>query len=177
MNGHKVFARMSLVLGLVLLTTILIVASPVPTYAQSPVKIMPIGDSITEGSDGNGYRKPLHAALTADGFDIDFVGSLEDGDFGDIQHEGHWGETADWFLEGTPSKIYGWASVYQPDIVLIHLGTNDIRHGEGVDSTINDLGLLIDELRSVNPEITILLAQIIPWDGELNIRACASLEQ
>ena len=40
----------------------------------------------------------------------------------DINHEGHWGWRADEVL----AKIDGWAEQTTPDIVLVHLGSNDI---------------------------------------------------
>jgi len=133
-----------------------------PVHAQSTaVKIMPLGDSITMGADNNGYRKPLYFLLADWGYVTDFVGILSDGDFPDREHEGHWGWTADMVLAG----IYAWTLADQPDIVLMHLGTNDIDFGDSVASTITELGQIIDKIRSINPGVIILLAQIIPSTG------------
>ncbi len=54
------------------------------SYAGVPVKIMPLGDSITFGlgSDLNtGYRQPLFLMLTETGYEVDFVGNQENGLF------------------------------------------------------------------------------------------------
>ena len=59
------------------------------------ITIMPLGDSITKGSqstDVNGYRRDLKDLLVSSGYDVNFVGSLHDGTFVDKQHEGH-----EWF--------------------------------------------------------------------------------
>lgn len=78
-----------------------------------PVRIMPLGDSITEGvqsdsdTSGNpdldtpalavrvGYRKQLFTLLNSSGYSFDFVGSNSDGyqSFSDSEHEGHPGYT------------------------------------------------------------------------------------
>ena len=131
-------------------------------------RIMPIGDSITEASGSrNSYRRPLWHLLNDAGIDVNFVGSRNgnrDGqvpnpDF-DSDHEGHWGWRADRFLQN--NRIDGWAQTHQPDVALIHLGTNDIFQDQSVSGTINEIGDIIDRLRSVNPDIIVLLAQIIP---------------
>ena len=131
-------------------------------------RIMPLGDSITEASGSrNSFRRPLWQALNDAGFDTDFVGSRSgnrDGeapnpDF-DTDHEGHWGWRADRFLNN--NNILNWAQTHRPDVALIHLGTNDIFNGQSVSSTISELGEIIDDLRTANPDIAILLAQIIP---------------
>lgn len=47
-----------------------------------PVKILPLGASITWGhlsSTGNGYRQPLREKLIKDGWNVDMVGSKHNG--------------------------------------------------------------------------------------------------
>jgi lysophospholipase L1-like esterase len=129
------------------------------------VKIMPLGDSITQGfvSDST-WRYYLYQQLRNAGYGVDFVGSqhtLTDGydphlDY-DQDHEGHSGWRADQVL----AQISGWANATHPDVVLIHLGTNDLRAGQTPQSTINEIGQISDVLRSVNPNVKIVLAQII----------------
>ena len=50
--------------------------------SDNPVlRIMPLGDSITHGSQsvrGNGYRAPLYVALTNLGYNVDYVGTQTD---------------------------------------------------------------------------------------------------
>jgi acyl-CoA thioesterase-1 len=131
-------------------------------------RIMPIGDSITEAEGPyNSYRRPLWQMLNDAGIDTDFVGSRSgnrDGqvpnpDF-DTDHEGHWGWRADRFLRD--NNIQTWSQTYVPDVILIHLGTNDIFQGQGVSGTINDIGQIIDIVRDANPRVIVLVAQIIP---------------
>lgn len=130
-------------------------------------RIMPLGDSITSGANTATYRFWLWYDLLENGFNVDFVGS-QVGTYGgglypdfDQDHEGHGGWTADQIL----AHIGAWAETYQPQMVLVHLGTNDLYLGQSIASTLAELGMIIDELRVANPTVHVLLAQIIPATG------------
>ncbi len=131
---------------------------------SDPIRIMALGDSITQGHT-HSYRQPLWLALRAAGMQVDFVGSLDrthaaDGpaqDY-DSDHEGHWGWRGDQVLE----RIDGWAQQAAPDVVLIHLGTNDLRMGKSPRQTTRDVLRIIDRLRAHNPRVHVLVASIIP---------------
>jgi len=137
-----------------------------------PWRIMPIGDSITEASGSrDSYRRPLWHLLNDAGLDIEFVGSRSgnrDGqvpnpDF-DTEHEGHWGWRADQIITGAYGKV-GLSELldrYTPDIVLIHLGSNDIFQGEATGDVISDIRNIVRVLIRANPDIAILIAQLIP---------------
>jgi acyl-CoA thioesterase I len=151
---------------------VIVLASVLLPAATIPTKIMPLGDSITDGlTQYQCYRYYLDSLLNHAGYAHDLVGSLNttsDGLVGsgyDPDHEGHWGMAAHQLLP----FIGGYARSARPDIVLMHLGTNDIASEtptENItvvaDRTILELGAIIDTLRSVNPTVTIFLAQIIP---------------
>jgi parallel beta-helix repeat protein len=147
-------------------------ATPENGSTANPVKIMPLGDSITQMyADHDSYRRPLWHLLQSGGFTVDFVGSQNLNKNGppphpdfDMDHEGHSGWRADEIL----TQIENWATTFQPDIVLIHLGSNDIFQYQSNSGTIFELGQIIDKLRLVNPNIKILLAQIIPSIYEAN---------
>ena len=51
---------------------------------------------------------------------------------------------------------------YTPDIVLLHLGTNDVFKRQSASSTIHDLEEIIKLLRADNPHVVVLLAELIP---------------
>ena len=53
--------------------------------------------------------------------------------------------------------------------MLSHIGTNDLCQKQTVSSTITDIGNIIDVLRTVNPHIQILLAQLI---GQASFEDC-----
>ena len=133
---------------------------------SSATRIMPLGDSITQAdADHDSYRRPLWQRLEASGARVDFVGSQRAhhrgepprADF-DIDHEGHWGWRVDEVLE----HIDGWIEDAQPDVVLIHLGTNDLIQRQGVPGTLEELSALVDALRASLPGVRIVMAQIIP---------------
>ena len=136
--------------------------SPTP---ERTIHIMPLGDSITESYKGlPTYRYYLWRLAMTRGYRIDFIGSKH-GAFGglpahtdfDMDHEGHNGWSADEILV----RIAEWVTIQPPDIVLIHLGHNDLCQGKSVQDTVNDLGAIIDTLRAANPRVSILLAQVI----------------
>ena len=133
------------------------------------VKIMPLGDSITHGfTNANSYRRVLWKLLTNSGYSVDFVGSLTTGydgpvpnpDF-DLNHEGHRGYETYQIRD----NINAWATANPPDIVLLHIGTNDAKSHTNATTTTNLIAQIIDLLRVVNPNVKILLAQIIPLNG------------
>jgi lysophospholipase L1-like esterase len=127
------------------------------------IKIMPLGDSITygEGIVGyGGYRNLLGALLESDGYIIDFVGSQRSGEdvLPDADNEGHPG----WRISNIRDAIdsEGWLETYQPDVILLHIGSNDLRYGNAV-YTRNNLSALLDDILSRLPQTHIIVAQII----------------
>ncbi|WP_051859308.1 SGNH/GDSL hydrolase family protein [Streptomyces xanthophaeus] len=88
-------------LALLTATSALGLASTPAVAAPRPVpplvKIMPLGDSITEGagsSAGVGYRAPLWELISAQSrYTPDFVGSRSSGSVTDPDNEGHGGYT------------------------------------------------------------------------------------
>jgi len=142
------------------------------------VKILPLGDSITCASKYKvSYRYPLWKQLIDAGGKIQYVGSQTEKGNGGREwdaykntlfppaNEGHSGWRADQILHGLKSGEKGlsnWLVNYKPDIVLIHLGTNDLYQKQTPESTRDDIHNIINKLRSKNPRIKILLAEIIP---------------
>ena len=130
---------------------------------RSKLKIMPLGDSITEGFSGrHSYRWPLWQLIRQAGFDVDFVGSVNsegapDDEF-DPDHEGHWGFSTVQILNPLP----GWLALNTPDIVLLHIGTNDVHRCRSIAETAATTEDIIDVIHSHNPKAIVLLAKIIP---------------
>ena len=151
--------RMLIVAGLICTTCIL--------HADAAAKrIMPLGDNITASTAGQAsYRYWLWKSLGEIGFNVEFVGSQEENTGGppvpadfDTDHEGHAGFTADQLL----AEVTTFATDHQPDMVLLHIGSNDIFSGQTIASTLTGIEEIIDALRAVNPSIIILVAQVIP---------------
>jgi lysophospholipase L1-like esterase len=55
-----------------------------------------------------------------------------------------------------------WLKGYTPDIVLLHIGTNDVYDGQSTQSIVDEIKEIIDLLRSDNPRVTVFLARLIP---------------
>jgi hypothetical protein len=148
------------------------------------VSIMPLGNSITEAKKGRAsYRCWLWKMLTDAGIAVDFVGSrtgVYNGRIGlhvesacpyeafDEDHEGHYSWKVGDVLYGGdcyncyPGTLGGWLKDNLPDIVLLHLGSNDIGgKGKSGEPALEHLGFMIDTLRAYNASVVVLLATLI----------------
>ena len=136
--------------------------------AQSPVRIMPLGDSITAGPGC--WRAFLWGQLRTAGYtNIDFVGGVSDGGgcnpgFAyDFDHEGHSGFSITGIADG--NQLPPWLSAARPDIIVMHLGTNDMWGGWiPLETKVTALTRLIGQMRAQNPNIRIVASQIIPMN-------------
>lgn len=135
----------------------------------SPARIMPLGDSITYGEPPDdpilvtGYRKPLYQTLFNSGYSFDFVGSLQHGDSAsfDIDHEGHggWGAKADrGYGGGIAPTVQQFLTDHPADVVLLHIGTNDISDGT---QNVNDIAEILDNIDLISENIVVVLGLII----------------
>ncbi len=147
---------------------------------SNPCKILPLGDSITYGvnDEGNGgYRGPLFAAAVAAGQKITFNGSLSNGPAtvsGQTfpkKNEGHsgWGISEVTPYSGgnagiatvIPSPAFSSNSGGTPEIVLLHIGTND-SGSFSASQMVTDLNGLLDKIMTNAPNALVVVAQIIP---------------
>lgn len=80
-----------------------------------------------------------------------------------MQHEGHWGWTAEQVLTRAGSNIHTWMPEYDcsPTCTLIHLGTNDICRRVSADDVVRKLDEIINILQH-EFQTTVLLAVPIP---------------
>ena len=134
---------------------------------------MPLGDSITwdwhyndsrTDAQRHGYRNYLWYKLQAANEDVDFVGSRNNGgavtpSF-DGDNEGYTGYTTHQIADLVYSKL----QQTSPDVILLHIGTNDSMY-----SSPTDMSGLIDILNKIDTyeknyhtHITVVLARIIP---------------
>lgn len=120
---------------------------------QAVVKIMPLGDSITydntyaddedprPAGKRSGYRNYLWYKLQDANYSVDFVGSQVAGQ--DIKppfdpdNEGHPG----WTTYDIAEHTYDYMVNSQPDIVLLHIGTNDrtTTSPEGIEIILDEI--------------------------------------
>ncbi|MFC7277532.1 cellulose binding domain-containing protein [Paractinoplanes rhizophilus] len=135
--------------------------SAVAAESNGGVRVMPLGDSITDGTQvPGGYRIGLWQRLAAGGYRVDFVGSQANGpsSLGDHDHEGHPG----WRIDQIDANINGWLAATTPRTVLLHIGTNDVLQNYNVSTAPNRLSTLIDHITAAAPNADVFVATIIP---------------
>jgi lysophospholipase L1-like esterase len=145
-------------------------AAPARAESNGGVKVMPLGDSITEGTQvPGGYRIGLWEQLAAGGHRVDFVGSQFNGPaaLGDHDHEGHPG----WRIDQIDANVTTWMRTSAPRDVLLHIGTNDLLQGRQSGAT-NRLGTLLDRITAAAPNTDVFVATLIPIAGrDADVRA------
>lgn len=157
---RKLLAGLTLFLAV---TSTTAVAQSSPAFAAESnggVKIMPLGDSITDGLTVPGaYRIELWKKLVAAKYTVDFVGSMSNGPstLGDRDHEGHSG----WTIAQIDAQINKWLKAYQPRTILLHIGTNDMYQSPATAPA--RLGTLIDHITTQAPQAEVFVATIIPF--------------
>ncbi|MGH9380010.1 MAG: SGNH/GDSL hydrolase family protein [Thermoanaerobaculia bacterium] len=155
--------------------------------AGEAVRILPLGDSITEGIDArSSYRYWLDRGLREAGVELDFVGSLRgpvggaDGNAFDADHEGHWG----WRADEVAARLDSWLAAAEADVVLLHLGHNDLGAGEAPSEVAAEVAELVARIRDSPSRPHVLVAEVIPVSvpalaagiGELNEALAARVE-
>lgn len=156
---------------------------PIESGLVRPIRILPLGDSITQGGRADRpeytYRYPLYYMLRKAGYSVEYVGSLreglqpgavwapQDGVPFDPRHEGHYG----WKTAAVRDKLSEWMRGYPapPDIVLIHLGSNDQGATDYDAAIVRPLREMIGLLRGKNPHVAVFL-------GHLNFNGGAALK-
>lgn len=131
-----------------------------PAAVASSLRLMPLGNSITDGvgsSTGNGYRGPLWDALAAEGHPLDFVGSSRAGSMSDPDNEGHSG----WRIDEIAAIADEMVGRYRPNVVTVEIGTNDLDRNHEVETAPARLEGLIDQIVTAAPDATVLVASLV----------------
>lgn len=118
----------------------------------TPLRIMPLGDSITQGMKefGNldqenigGYRRFLWKMLKDANHSVDFVGSERAGESIrpsiDPDNEGHPG----WRMSDINNIAYSATMQHLPDMILLHTGTNDLGvvNSDGIKQILDQVAM------------------------------------
>jgi hypothetical protein len=138
-----------------------------------PLKIMPMGDSITVGGTNAGwaepywygYRSVLYNLLHGAGYNFVFVGQSTDllshlpvgtippadlAALGQNAHNGKGGTDVTYLN----NNILTWLAADDPDVILLKIGTNNR------DTT--GLNTLVNTITTTKPNVHLIIAQIIP---------------
>ena len=146
-----------------------LITSGITTSAFAQIKTLALGNSITNG-DGvqnvqNSYRKTLKQLLSNAGTDLDYVGSLQSGDFDDNVHEGHSGDRSNQLAAKMPNILSG----LKPDMTILHIGTNDNSGNNPLPTaeSIANIESIVDALFQNNSNMFIILSTLIPQKGKI----------
>lgn len=139
------------------------------TAQNTTLRYMPFGDSITEIVC---WRSKLWNKLqTTEWASVDFVGSGKtENNCGDSKYdrdnEGHSGFLA--INIANQNQLDGWLTRNPADVITMHLGTNDIvQQNKAVNDIIAAFTKLVATMRTHNPRMKIVVAQIIPLGSQL----------
>lgn len=131
-----------------------------PAAAPAPLRLMPLGDSITWGvgsPSGNSYRDFLRAQLTPEGHTLDFVGSGRNGTMADPDNEGHSG----WRIDQIAGIADSVLATYRPNVVTLEIGTNDLNGNYQIPTAPDRMRALIDQITRDAPDATVLVGTVI----------------
>jgi lysophospholipase L1-like esterase len=113
-----------------------------------------------------GYRVELFRQAVADGHAITFVGRQQngpndvDGQAFPRNHEGYSGATISSGGNQIANRLDAALAANPPDIVLLHIGTNDMI--QAAAAAPGNLENLLDQITEGAPDALIVVAQIIP---------------
>ncbi|KAF2750520.1 carbohydrate esterase family 3 protein [Sporormia fimetaria CBS 119925] len=133
--------------------------------AAAAVKIMPLGASIVTTC----WRATLWKQLKDAGMtNIDFVGTQKATTCAfpyDGEHEGRPGSLAIEYVQ--KNWLPGILSATKPDVVLVHLGTNDVIQRKNTPDIIAAYAVMIDQMRASNPRMHVLFSTLIPMEANM----------
>ena len=201
-------ALIAAVTGLSSLAVGTVSAAPAAAENAEAVKILSLGDSITDGYWTSGaYRKYMYHDLEQMGYNIDMVGpkgsnsntftyngqsvSYDDNNAGysgyaiqemtTKEHRSGILET----IQGTWYNGQNMIAAYQPDIVLLQIGTNDIlsNYNDGITDRLENLVNVI--LQDLDADSTVFVSTIpdidaytrADWLGSYGINAWGSTQE
>ena len=145
-------------IGVVLTACVLTASADTPE-----IRVWPMGDSITYGASvPGGYREPLYQMLVQSGYNVRFVGNNTGNPASGmpdaaLHHEGYSG----WVISQLYNNVPNWLNnIDDPDIVLLHIGTNDSGAGDFANR-IDQLDNLIDLIAAKRPYAHIIATTLL----------------
>jgi lysophospholipase L1-like esterase len=159
------------------------------SLTAAPIKIMPLGDSITEGiaeipltpdqnssyyphlpneanltvwQDRIAYRGKLWDLLKAEGVDVDFVGSKTSGsNYATADFDTNHEGYGGQTSEYIKEHINDWLTLNPADIILLHIGTNDGGSATPIGITVENIDAILNTIFTKNPNAKVFVARII----------------
>ena len=152
-----------------------------PDTGDVRTRVLLFGDSITHGRDGDWtWRYRLWQQLQEAGErGVDFVGPADDlhsasdayqDPMFDRDHAARWGTKL-----ATPAySPADLGRVYRPDVVVVELGVNDLRHDASPAEVDSSMRATVEELRDAAPGVDVVVVHVpvvtVPGAVELNRR-------
>lgn len=166
----RLWRRGGVVGGIVLL---LVLSVGAVALAAAPLRLMVVGDSISQGSSGDvTWRYQLHQHLVRSGVSFDLVGDRSDlynnitnqhGDASypypfDRDHHAQWGRPVALEKDTIRAAVTGSAA----DVVLVLLGINDLIWFAHSPATITDnMRAFVANARAANPAVTVVIGHTL----------------
>lgn len=180
MKDNKKYIGYFLLLSFLLdgIISIKLSKSLIKSESDNPIKIMCIGDSITDGYGTAGsYRKFLYNGLTKKGYTIDMVGSKSG--WSTLYIDEETGESFEYDDDNTGYSAYtiksygGRNGIYEtlketdclsqkPDIVILQIGTNNVIDKHDPKENSDDYDILLDYILENIPSTSMLFITTIP---------------
>jgi hypothetical protein len=142
-------------------------ASTSADQGPSPLRVMITGDSISHEFAGDyTWRYRLHQEFERQRTPVDFVGPRSGATgvipltltpFRDDQHDSLGGTR----LAYQVGNISGDVTTYQPDVVLLMMGFNDLNHGAKADAVLGDMRQFLTNIWAAKPDTTVVLSHIL----------------
>ncbi|KAK5674489.1 Glucan endo-1,3-alpha-glucosidase agn1 [Elasticomyces elasticus] len=141
------------------------------------LRIMPLGASITAGVHSkpeDGYRKHVRDWLRQAGFPVNMVGSQRNptGSMANGAHEGFPGlrivEVHDKLTKD------GWLD-HKPNVVLLHLGTNNCVQNRDLNTGADDLSDLVKDISAKVKGVHIVISTLGPLHDSASHRRCQTI--
>ncbi|MFD5433196.1 FG-GAP-like repeat-containing protein [Kitasatospora sp. NPDC127067] len=139
------------------------------TAAVPSLRVMPLGDSITAGagsSTGSSYRAPLWSLVAGQSrYTVRYVGSQAGGQLPGLAHEGHSG----FMIDDIRAGIDQWLAEARPDVVLLHIGVNDLDRSTDPVHAPERLKALLDRIFADRPGVAVVMEGVIPTTQGLQV--------
>ena len=140
-------------------------ASCVGRETVRPLRVMAVGDELTEGSGRTAtYRRPLWQALEESGADVEFVGTRHGhrwSDFQDANFDQHHVAVSGADAAAAIALVVDAAPLLRPDIVLLNVGTNDVRAGRPASAIADDIGAAVARVQASVPTAQVYVGTVL----------------
>lgn len=135
--------------------------------ASAPLRVMVVGDSISQGMPGDAtWRYWFARAFARQHVPLQMVGPTTGEKNGieayelpwtDTAHAAKGGSTLDYHLPRVGAEV----TTYHPDVVVVELGINDRKHHDSPATVAEQTQELADRIWAADPDVRIVWAQIL----------------